>query len=50
MIAPIPPKTLALAAKGLQREVDKMNAVVAKAQEIGFDRQLEKIIRRLARL
>lgn len=50
MIRPIPPKALALAAKGLQREVDKMNAVVKKAEEIGFDRQMEAFIRMLARL
>ena len=50
MIAPISPRAWALAAKGLQREVDKMNAVVKKAEEIGFDRQMEQVIRRLARL
>lgn len=50
MIAPISSQTLALAAKGLQLEVDKMNAVVKKAEEIGFDRQMEQIIRRLALL
>lgn len=50
MIAPIPPKALALAAKGLQREADKMNALVAKAEAMGFDRQMGQIIRRLARL
>lgn len=50
MIAPIPPKTWALAAKGLQREVDKMNAVVKRAEALGFDRQMEQVIRTLARL
>jgi hypothetical protein len=46
----IRPNALRLAAKGLQREVEKMNAVVAQAERSGFGVRMEALLSRLARL
>jgi hypothetical protein len=49
-IRPIPPKTIRLAGRGLQREVEKMNAAVALAERSGFGARMEALLSRLARL